>query len=214
MQSAMRVPAGFPHLSLPRILIVAAREPAGEAPYAYEKSTRLIDHARRVVQRSGAIADVLDLGWLGHSKNPAFALSPQVRERWYAAHGVMVFVPKRWNTAESSLRFLIDELARDATQARETSYGVIVQREDLAAHPDDSVLGAHLEGLGLVSALDSIELSAGGSYPGYYEPGAVSVSTDRQLHERVRKVAKAVVETAKKLRGAIRGQPDAVIVAS
>ena len=78
MQSAMRVPAGFPHLSLPRILIVAAREPAGEAPYAYEKSTRLIDHARRVVQRSGAIADVLDLGWLGHSKNPAFALSPQV----------------------------------------------------------------------------------------------------------------------------------------
>lgn len=218
----MREPAGFAHLSLPRILIVAGGEPAGDAADSFGKTSRLIDHARRVVQRSGAVADVLDLGWLDQSKqHPASALSSplssplssQVRERWNAAHGVMVFVPERWNTAESSLRFLIDELARDATQARQTSYGVIVQREDCAALPDDPVLGAHLKGLGLVSALDSLEHSSGESYPGYYAPGDANVSTDRSMHERVRKVATAVVEAAKKLRCAMRGQRNAAILA-
>ena len=213
----MGEPAGFAHLSLPRILIVAGGEPAGDAADSFGKTSRLIDHARRVVQRSGAVADVLDLGWLDQSKHPASALSSplssQVRERWNAAHGVMVFVPERWNTAESSLRFLIDELARDATQARETSYGVIVQREDRAALQDDPVLGAHLKGLGLVSALDSLEHSAGESYPGYYAPGDANVSTDRSMHERVRKVATAVVEAAKKLRCAMRGQRNAAILA-
>lgn len=209
MQSGTRVPAVCPPLSLARILIVAGREPIGAAPDAYGKTSRLIDHARRVVQRGGAVADVLDLGWLD-SADPAVALTDQLRERWNAAHGVMVFVPERWNTPESSIRYLIGELAREATHARETSYGVIVQREDRVAHPDDAVLGEHLEGLGLVPALDSNELhSAGQGYPGYYEPGESNVSTDRSLHERVRKVACAVVEAAKKLRSSLGGKRSA-----
>lgn len=213
MQSGMRGPAGFPHLALPRVLIVAGREPASHCSLSPGRTSSLVDHARRVVQRSGAMADVLDLGWLAPANDPAFALSVQVRERWNAAHGVLVFVPERWDTSESPLRFLIDRLGQEEAPAHAISYGVIVHREG-RAEADDSALGAHLESLGLVPARDPVDPATAESYPGYYEPGHGVVSTDRTLHERVRKVAHAVVDAAKKLRYVVRGPLSPAILAA
>ena len=157
------------HSSLPRVLILAGREPIVPGATLPGKTSRLIDHARRVVQRSGAVADVLDLGWLDHAADEASAWTKSVRERWNAAHGVMVLVPERWNTADSSLRSLVEELARDPTRVRETAYGVILQGEDPAAPFGDEKLAAHLEEMGLVPALDAADpLRSTQGSPGYH----------------------------------------------
>jgi hypothetical protein len=204
----------FPH-SLPRILIVAGREPLRDGAGVPGKASRLIDHARRVVQRSGAVADVLDLGWMDRAAGQAAEWAGKVRERWNAAHGVVLIAPERWNMADSSLRFLLEELARDASHAHEIAYGAVLHGEhdpDRAGYPE---LQAHLEEMGLVPALDAAESRcAREGYPGYYEPGDGRVETDRTLHERVREVARAVVTAARRLRGLPRGQRDAAGLAS
>lgn len=203
----------FPHSSLPRILIVAGREPFDAGASAPGKTSRLIDHARRVVQRSGAVADVLDLGWMDRAADQAAGWAGQVRERWNAAHGVLVLAPERWNMAGGSLRFLLEELARDASHERESAFGVVVHGEQGHARPGYPELQAHLEEMGLVPAFDAASLGAREGYPGYYEPGD-AVATDRTLHERVREVARAVVDAARKLRRLPRGQRDPAGLAS
>jgi hypothetical protein len=197
----------FPHLSLPRILIVAGRESIDAGTSG--KTSRLIEHARRVVQRSGAIADVLDLGWLDHAATQSAAWAGHVRERWNAAHGVVVLAPERWNTVDSSLRCLLEALARDASTEHEIAYGVVMHGGHGSERSDYSDLQAQLEEMGLLPALDIAEsLWAREGYPGYYEPGDATLSTDRTLHERVREVARAVVDTARKLRTLLLSQRD------
>jgi multimeric flavodoxin WrbA len=109
-------------------------------PGENSKSWRLADSARRVIEREGAEADLLDLSlttsqygtnihpckgcastamplchwpcscYPNHSLGQAEDWMAEIYERWVAAHGVIIVTPTYWYQSPSPLKLMIDRL--------------------------------------------------------------------------------------------------------
>ena len=136
--------------SLLRVLIVCATR-AAEVE-GRESFSRLTESARRAVHRSGAVADVLDLSWINWSQPDG--CNARIRERWLAAHGIVVLAPSTWDTPPSPLKLMVECIADGEsgnTESPGRPFGVIVDATTGVATPDcqHGKLGALLENLGL-----------------------------------------------------------------
>lgn len=143
--------------SLLRVLIVCARR-AAEVE-GLESFSRLTESARRAVHRSGAVADVLDLSWMDWSQPDD--CNARIRERWLAAHGIVVLAPPTWDTSPSPLKLMVECIAdgeSGVTESPGRPFGVVVDATTGDARPDcqHGKLGGLLENLGLF-AVESAE---------------------------------------------------------
>lgn len=127
--------------ALSRVLLVcgSARND-GTCPGEVSKTWRLTEIARRVVERAGMHADVLDLSLVtseygrnihpckgcvssamplchwpcscypNHALNQADDWMAEIYERWVAAHAVIILAPTYWYQSPSPLKLMIDRL--------------------------------------------------------------------------------------------------------
>lgn len=199
--------------SLLRVLIVCGFQTVHSRDTDLSAASRLIESARRVVQRSGAVADVLDLSWTQSFWGEDNERKARVQERWLAAHGIVILAPVRWHVPSSPLKMMMDGFVGgecDVVESPGRSYGIVVhgKSDDAAASSPETSrqsLCEMLERLGMVAADDAL---CSDRYTGYYEPNhAFDDVGDGGLQEEVRTVARSVVGAARKLRAARPPQP-------
>ncbi len=199
--------------SLLRVLIVCGFKTVHSPDADLSAASRLTESARRVVQRSGAMADVLDLSWTQSFWGEDNERKARVQERWLAAHGIVILAPVTWHVPSSPLKMMMDGFVGgdcDVVESPGRSYGIVVHGEsdDAAASiPETSrqSLCEMLERLGMVPADDAV---CSDRYTGYYEPSHVCEDVgNSDLQDAVRIVARSVVVAARKLHAARPRQP-------
>ena len=122
------------------LLICGSARNDGTCPGEVSKTWRMTDIARRVVERAGIEADVLDLSLVtseygrnihpckgcvssamplchwpcscypNHALNQADDWMAEIYERWVAAHGVIILAPTYWYQSPSPLKLMIDRM--------------------------------------------------------------------------------------------------------
>ncbi len=122
------------------LLICGCPRNDGTCPGEISKTWRLTELARRVVQRAGMQADVLDLSLVtseygrnihpckgcvssamplchwpcscypNHALNQADDWMAEIYERWVAAHGVIILAPTYWYQSPGPLKLMIDRM--------------------------------------------------------------------------------------------------------
>jgi multimeric flavodoxin WrbA len=122
------------------LLICGSARNDGSCPGEVSKTWRLTDVARRVVERAGMQADVLDLSLVtseygrnihpckgcvssamplchwpcscypNHALGQADDWMAEISERWVAAHAVIILAPTYWYQSPSPLKLMIDRL--------------------------------------------------------------------------------------------------------
>ncbi len=122
------------------LLVCGSARNDGSCPGEVSKTWRLTEIARRVVERAGLQADVLDLSLLtseygrnihpckgcvstamplchwpcscypNHALGQSDDWMAEIYERWVAAHGVILLAPTYWYQSPSPLKLMIDRL--------------------------------------------------------------------------------------------------------
>jgi multimeric flavodoxin WrbA len=163
-----------------------------------------------------------------HALNQADDWMAEIYERWVAAHAVIILTPTYWYQSPSPLKLMIDRMVcadggnpdpttthgKHVAEAKlieqqgwnypqhlsGRAYGVVVHGDVAGVESHRRNLTDWLDWMGLVDAGTVAKLDR---YVGYYEPYYCShdaLDKDTAIQEEVRDVARAVLDTAGKLR--------------
>jgi hypothetical protein len=165
-----------------------------------ERTARMIDLARELLEADGLAVDVLD---------PAVHRTADVYEKWLFSHGVMMIAPAGSSVIAQRFKPPIDRLTAAGYTAHfaDRAYGVVVHGHGSAIDGTRPLLTGWLDGMGMV---DSDSFATLDRHLGYHE-----ASQDEPLHdgeldcqEEVRNVARAVRNAVTELRAGRLSPPE------
>lgn len=156
--------------------------------------------------------------------------------QWVAAHGVMIVTPVNWYQAPSVLKLMIDRLVcadggnpdqtstdgKDPEKAKQIelqgwpyprhlagrTFGVFVHGDASGTENLRRILSDWLQDIGMIPAGHQAMLDR---YIGYLTPYATShdeLDAETALHEEVRNMARALIQSVKQMRNGELLQPD------
>jgi multimeric flavodoxin WrbA len=160
----------------------------------------------------------------------------EIYEKWVSAHGIIIFTPVYWYQSPSVLKLMIDRLVcadggnpdptttsgKNAEKAKDLelqgwdypkhlagrAYGVVVHGDVAGIEGTRRALTDWLDWMGLIDAGQQARLDR---FIGYHEPYATSHDTldrDENMQEKVRNVARAVMNAVTELRAGRLSSPD------
>ena len=172
-----------------------------------------------------------------HSLNQTGDWMAEIYERWVAAHGILIVTPVYWYQVPSVLKLMMDRLVcadggnpdptstagKNAKKAKALeikgwsypqhlagrAYGLVVHGDVAGIEGVRRSLSDWLDWMGLIDAGSRARLDR---YIGYFEPYATShdiLDRDKDVHEEVRNVARALVNAVGEARAGRLSAPDA-----